>query len=190
MILLKQYYLACKYRARAKKLVKQLQTDEDMQSRASHQSVMRYLKKDNLNYKKHKFSKLLRDQAAFFYKSIRRFAVYVPHDYSESRAIYFENLQLGVNPELPAKAYLNCWVTAVAREYAYKGKKYGAYGGCWRSTSKRPFEPYTFLVGYAGDYSLVEVGHNDLGWDKNQVRLATEEEIAKVIDTQFILSEN
>lgn len=182
--------IAWMYNIRAKRMLKRFHKwsqnkEHHMFDRVRHNDVYVYLKRDRQRFKG--CIEILRDQVAFFYRSIRKYAQYDPIDYSRGKEHYFKNIQLGVYPDLPTSAYKNQWVTVVSNIAAWKGKKYGEFRSI--ETLDRHFKPRTFLVNHTYKYAVDGVGESS-GWDKNQIRFATEEEIAAEIDKRFILSEN
>lgn len=189
MNIINQYWHAWRYNIRAKRLLRKFGSSGN-EFYATHSTVLEFLGEDNKRLRTLGVSRMLRDQAAIFWKGIRRYSGYQVIDYSDARKLYYKLLQLGVNPELSANCYLGCWVTAVSSSFAYKGKEYQSYGSGWICAEEDTFKPYTFLVGYACGHTVVEVGQNDMGWNKNQIRLATDKEIGSVIEKQFILSDN
>lgn len=192
MNIFKQLFLAWRFNHRAKKLVIVLSEREKEGDVANWTTMHSFVKRDNKIMKN--CIQILRDSVAYFYKEARKVIKFEVQDYSDLIEIYERNKALGVNHGHPAWYYVWQWVTVVNGEYAYKKKKgqnvYG--GGGWNSFDYDgvEFEPYTFRVTQMYGHTLVDGSKQGMGVDKNQVRLATKEEIQAIIDKQFILGEN
>lgn len=159
-------------------------------------NIMMYLKRDNKALKDSK--QYVRDLAAKFYKTAKSALPFKPNQgWIDYQRLYASRILEGSLIITPKELIVNNWVVVMSNSVPYKGKQYaeyGCYGNGYEDSVGGDIGKILFVTDdtISKDAGSVWSDTDYYGCEFNpaQLRFATEEEIALMVEKQFVLGEN